>query len=386
MENKKIQKKMKRALFISTRSPFSKKYSGDVIGSQKVIKTLKRIYSLDIVSLGNYEDLSKKDVFIFKSPFFLLKIFNVIKSFVNLDPMQYGIFYSGKMKKFINEKADSYDLIFFYHIRSSQYLPKNYKGRKIIEMGDLYSKNYNQTYKLLSIFNPLKYIYFLESFLIKKAEKKVFSNFDKIILFSKNEIKKIDKSFKKKVCQINLSVNKFKDKFKFSKNNNKILFIGNLKYLPNYLAVNDFVKNVMPGIKHRFPLIKLEIIGEVKIYDKFFLSLNKDINCLGPKKKLDRFIKGSICGLANLKIATGIQGKVLTYMSYGLPVICSKKVALNFKGSVLSYKSNREFINKLGMLKNNFNISEKLRKNSKKLVNSFSQENINKSYLKVLKI
>ena len=62
MENKEIQKKMKRALFISTRSPFSKKYSGDVIGSQKVIKTLKRIYSLDIVSLGKYEDLSTNNL------------------------------------------------------------------------------------------------------------------------------------------------------------------------------------------------------------------------------------------------------------------------------------------------------------------------------------
>ena len=44
--------------------------------------------------------------------------------------MQYGIFYSNKMKKFIDENADNYDLIFFYHIRSSQYLPNYYKEEK----------------------------------------------------------------------------------------------------------------------------------------------------------------------------------------------------------------------------------------------------------------
>ena len=49
----------------------------------------------------------------------------------------------------------------------------------------------------LSIVNPLKYIYFFESFLIKKVEKKIFSKFDKIILFSKNEIKKT-RHFEKK--------------------------------------------------------------------------------------------------------------------------------------------------------------------------------------------
>ena len=34
---------MKKALFVSTRNPFSERYSGDVIGSQKVIKILKKI-------------------------------------------------------------------------------------------------------------------------------------------------------------------------------------------------------------------------------------------------------------------------------------------------------------------------------------------------------
>ena len=286
MENKKIKKKMKRALFISTRDPFSKKYSGDVINSQKVIKILKKIYSLDIVSLGDNENLSKKNIFIYKSPIILFKLFNIFKSLVNLKPMQYGIFYSNEMKRFIDENADNYDLIFFYHLRSSQYLPKFYKGRKIIEIGDLYSSNYIQTYKNLNLWNPLKYIYLLESLFIKKAETQTFLDFDKVILFSKNEIKTIDKSFKKKIFQINTSVDKLKDKFRFSKNNNKILFIGNLKYLPNYLAVKDFVKNVLPKIKYKFPSIKLEIIGEIKNYDKFFLSLNKNINCLGPKKKI----------------------------------------------------------------------------------------------------
>ena len=377
---------MKKALFVSTRNPFSKRYSGDIIGSKGVIKNLKKIYSLDIVSLDSNEDLSKKNIFIFKSPSFFFKIFNVIKSLIKFKPMQYGVFYSNKMKKFIDENADYYDLIFFYHIRSSQYLPRYYRGKKIIEMGDLYSSNYIQTYKNLNIFNPLRYIYLFESFFVKKAETQIFLDFDKIILFSKNEIKKIDKSFKKKIYQINISVDKLRDKFRFSKNNNKILFIGNLKYLPNYLAVKDFIKNILPKIKYKFPLMKLEIIGEIKNYDKLLLSLNKSINCLGPKKKLDKFIKGSICGLANLRIATGIQGKVLTYMSYGLPVISSKKVAVNFSDSVLTYINNKEFVKKLETLKDNKTISNKLRKNSKKLLKDFSQEKIDRSYLKIIKI
>ena len=51
------------------------------------------------------------------------------------------------MSNFVKNNAKNYDILFFHHMRSSQYLPKNYTGKTILEMGDLYSDNYSQTYK-----------------------------------------------------------------------------------------------------------------------------------------------------------------------------------------------------------------------------------------------
>ena len=149
---------------------------------------------------------------------------------------------------------------------------------------------------------------------------------------------------KKKIFQINVSINKINKKFQFSKKNSKILFIGNLKYLPNILAVKNFVKNTLSKLKKRIPNIKFEVVGEIYNFDKFLLSINKDVKCWGKQKNLDKFIKGSFCGLANLEIATGIQGKILSYMSYGLPVICSKKTASNFNNNVISYRNDKDLI------------------------------------------
>ena len=84
-------------------------------------------------------------------------------------------------------------------------------------MGDIYSKNYKQTFKNLNFFNPLKYIYYLEYILVKKIENRIFFKFDKIILFSKNEIKEVKKIFHKKIIQINVSINKMKNIYSFSK-------------------------------------------------------------------------------------------------------------------------------------------------------------------------
>ena len=114
---------MKKVLFISTRNPFSNRYSGDVIGSKKIINILKKNCELDVVTLGKKDDFSQNNIFIFKSPVFILKLINVIKSLIYLRPLQFGLFDSSEMRKFINDRSSDYDLIFFYHIRSSQYLP-----------------------------------------------------------------------------------------------------------------------------------------------------------------------------------------------------------------------------------------------------------------------
>ena len=157
------------------------------------------------------------------------------------------------MKNYIAENSHDYDCLFFYHIRSSQYLPERFFGKTILEMGDLYSENYLQTFKLLSFFNPFKYFYFLESLLVKRLEAKIFTNFDRIILFSKKEAEKIKKIYKNKVFQIDESVERVVKKFSYSKLNNKILFIGNLNYLPNLLACKDFIYNVLPKLKKKIP-------------------------------------------------------------------------------------------------------------------------------------
>tara|TARA_B100000963_G_C22545746_1_gene634332 strand:- start:111 stop:1244 length:1134 start_codon:yes stop_codon:yes gene_type:complete len=376
---------MKKILFISTRNPFSNRYSGDVIGSKKIVSVLKKNNYLDLVTLGEKEDFSQKGHFVFRKPNFIIKCFNIIRSLFYFQPIQFGLFYSKKMQKFINNNVQRYDVIFFYHIRSSQYLPENFYGKKIIEMGDLYSNNYRQTSNTLNVFNPLKYIYFLETYFIKKIEKKIFLNFDKIILFSKNEIKKVDKSFKKKLVHINVSVDKINKKYLFAKNNRKILFIGNLKYLPNILAVKSFIKNILPNLKKEDPKVTIELIGEISNFNRMIFSTNKNIKCWGSQKYLDKFIKGSFCGLANLNIATGIQGKILTYMSYGLPVICSKNVAHNFDSNVIKYNDQNDLLKKINKLKNDKSFSKNISKKSLKFINKFSWNKVKKDYLKIVK-
>jgi len=381
MENKKKIKKIKKILIVSPRNPFSGRFSGDVIRAKKISQYLKKKFSVTVLTLDEYITSQKKiknlNLISFKKNNIFIKFFNIIKFLLKLQPMQLGYFYSNEINKFIRENYHNFDFIFFQSLRTTQYyFPPDYK-KKYLDMGDLYSSNYLQTSKTKNIFNPLKYIYLLEGMLIKKYEMKCFQRFDKIYLFSKKEIRSIN-LFKNNIEQINYGIEKIKKKFRYSKNNNKIIFIGNIKYLPNRDACKYFAKNIFPKIVNKDPSIRFHIIGDIYKIDKFLLERNKSITVHGKVNKLDNIIKNSFCGLANLNISTGIQTKILTYMSFGLPCISSRKVVENFdklnSKIIPNYRNDKELIKLILKLKNNKKFSTKISQKSIKEIKKFKWE------------
>lgn len=375
---------MKKILFITTRNPYSGRFSGDVLRSSRIIKLLKDKFNVDIVFLDEKDSKFNNNKG-FKNPNLFLKIIYCLLSLIKLQPIQFGLFYSSEFKKYVQKYANNYDLLFFHQIRSVQYFPSNFNGKAILEMGDIYSDNYKQTYNHLKIINPIYYFYLIESFLVRRLEKKSFNLFKRIVLFSKTEIIKIEKKFKSKIAHIPESINNINKIFKYSYKNKKIIFIGNLNYLPNKLACENFIKNIFPKLIKIFPEIEFHIIGNKGKFNKYSLSKSPKIIFLGQKKKIDNHIKGSICGLGNLQIATGVQGKVLTYMSFGLPAICSERSAVNFGSNVLTYNTEKKLINHIVSLKEEKKISQNYSSKSLKFIKKYLWKNVSKDYIKLIK-
>jgi glycosyltransferase involved in cell wall biosynthesis len=216
----------------------------------------------------------------------------------------------------------------------------------------------------MPFYNPLKYLYFIECFLIKKYENNISKKFNDIILISKNDLyEEKNVLFKKKISIIPSGVCSNKRIFKFSIDNYKIIFLGNIKYYPNKIACYNFAKDVMPIIHKSFKNIEFHIIGRINFIDRFLLGLNDKIKIHGPVNNITKIIKNSICGINNVSIATGFQTKTLNYMSYGLPTLVLKKPKNNeFKNNkdVIYFKNNYELIKNISKIKNNKKFSEKI--------------------------
>ena len=382
---------MKKILFITTRNPFSGRFSGDVIRAKNFIKFLSRNNYVKVISSDNKDSKKKDSRFSyegFRDPNFIFKIFFIFISLIRFQPLQLGYFHSPKIKKFVENNYKNYNFIFFQSFRSAQYLPENCKNG-ILDMADLVSKNYEQTSKRLFFFNPLRIIYLIESFLLKNYERNCFINFQKILLHSRKEINTIEKKFKKKIIQYSFGINQIKKKYKFGLSNYKIIFIGNIKYLPNKNACYQFVNEIMPSIIKKYPNIEFHIIGDISKIDKFFLEKKENTKVFGKVDNLDPYMNRAICGLANLKVSAGIQTKLLTYMSYGIPSICSKQVAENFdaikESKISSYKNNDELIKIIYKLKTNRIFSLSSSKRALKTISKFKWDKILQFLNKTLK-
>ena len=385
---------MRKILFVTTRNPFSKKYSGDRLRSSQIIKYLSKKNKVDMIYIDelNNETVSdesfKGNKFFFKRSLFL-SLINSFLQLLKINPLQLGFFYSEKAHKFIENQHNNYDVIIFHLLRSIKHMPSNFTGKKILEMTDVYSDNYKQTFNQISFLNPFLYLYFLEYLLIKKYEKKCSDIFDKIVLVDNNNLNKSKHIFKDKVVKISNGSFSQKKSFIFKKKNNKILFIGNIKYLPNKEACFYFVKKILPKVNKKFPEIEFHIIGEISILNKVILMSYKNVKVLGTKKNLNNLIKNSICGISNLNIATGMQNKILSYMSYGIPTICSFKSfnnsVLKKNKDVLVYKNDEQLINLIFKLKTNKSLSNKISNNGyKKVKTNFNWDLVLKKYSKII--
>ena len=163
------------------------------------------------------------------------------------------------------------------------------------------------------------------------------------------------------------------------KKNNKIIFIGNIKFIPNLLACIDFAKNVLKKVNLKYPKIKFHVIGDIRYLDKLFLSKYDNVVIHGKLNNLKNAVKNSICGLCNVKASTGFQNKTLSYMSFGIPAILSNNSFSNsgFKKNkeVLVFKNDEELLKNIFLLIRNKKTANRLSVNSQIIIKKHYNKN-----------
>ncbi len=101
-----------------------------------------------------------------------------------------------------------------------------------------------------------------------------------------------------------------------------LVFTGAMDYWPNVDAVTWFVNGILPALRERFPTLRFHIVGRSPT--PAVLALAGDaVNVTGTVPDVRPFLQHAAAVVAPLRLARGIQNKVLEAMAMARPVVAA---------------------------------------------------------------
>lgn len=321
---------------LTPRFPFPQ-YGGDVLRINEIARYLKsRGHSLVLVSMSDGKKPPvNKALELYDKVFFVHR--NRMESYVNgllfllwNKPLQCGYYYSRKYEHLLKEvvEAEQPDLYISHLLRMSTYLERlGVQSKSIVEMTDALSKTYTLSSRAQGV-GLLKYIYGIERNFIARYEQYAIANFPKVVLVSQPDLEYLRDRCEGEGGSLRMYTNgvDVMPALPTSYRRDKICFMGNMRSMQNQDAVIYFVHHVFPLVKRRVPDAKFYVVGSLPP-DNILALASDDIIVTGFVDNLEGVISDSCLAVAPVRVAAGIQNKVLVAMGCGLPVVMTPLIA-----------------------------------------------------------
>ncbi|MFH1819199.1 MAG: TIGR03087 family PEP-CTERM/XrtA system glycosyltransferase [Pseudomonadota bacterium] len=106
-----------------------------------------------------------------------------------------------------------------------------------------------------------------------------------------------------------------------------VVFTGAMDYWPNVDAVSWFAERVFPAIREAVPAAQFTIVGSRPTEAVLALARQPGVVVTGSVPDVRPYLAHAACAVAPLRIARGIQNKVLEAMAMARPVVVTAQAA-----------------------------------------------------------
>src|SRR5262249_41963023 len=111
---------------------------------------------------------------------------------------------------------------------------------------------------------------------------------------------------------------------------NGCIFVGALDYYPNADAACWFCREIWPEIYRRFPEAHLQLVGRRPVAAVRKLAEVKGVQVVGPVADVRPYLTKAAVALAPLRIARGLQNKVLEALAMAKATVASPQALAGF--------------------------------------------------------
>lgn len=261
------------------------------------------------------------------------KALRLIQGIIKNAPLSVANFYSKKLQTNIDKilTTRNIDAIICTSSSMAEYIFKSTgfnqllkKPKLLMDFMDIDSDKWRQYAKTAKL--PLRWVYLREARLLSKYEKRIQNKFDACFLISEAEVQlftRVHNSNKNvHILGNGIDTGFFTPPATPPENKHPVfLFTGVMDYKPNIDAVIWFVDHAWQNIIDLYPDARFIIAGMNPTSKILLLANRTGVEITGFVDDILPFYHQSDFFVAPLRIARGVQNKVLQAFACGLPVI-----------------------------------------------------------------
>jgi len=372
-----------KILQISTKKPYPPIDGGRIVSYNTIKYLAMRGHSITLVSIVDKKEkipeLKKicKWIPIQKNTF--TSILGLLSNLFLKTPYTISKYYSKKVKDTIRKilSKENFDIVHIDHLHMAycgEFIQREFGLPIVLREHNVETTIMKRFYKNQK--NPIiKFYAYLQWKKLYKYETKICEIFDKCLMITEEDKKKIeDMNSKVKTFIIPAGVDvSYFYPLKTEEEPYSLIFVGSMKWLPNIDAVLWFCNEFWSKLKKVFPEVKLYVVGQKPSKEITELGKkDKDIIITGFVKDIRPYVAKSSLYIVPLRIGGGMRLKILEAMAMGKPVISTSIGAEGIEAvdekDIIIADDVERFVEKIIELLKDKNYRRKIAQNGEKLV------------------
>lgn len=248
-------------------------------------------------------------------------------------PLSVGYFHSGQLAADVRRRlaGDRIDVAVAYCSSMAPYLER-FAGPRVVDFVDVDSLKWTQYARRAGA--AKRPVFALEGRLLRGLERRLTREFDRCVIISAREREMLAEHAS--VDRVDVVTNGVETEFwgalPRTPRERELIFVGALDYFANADGIVDFARRVLPAVRDRVPGTTLRVVGRRPGPAVRALSDLPGVDVVGEVDDVRPELARATVAVAPLRIAQGLQNKVLEAMAAGVPVVSSPSAVRAIEG------------------------------------------------------
>jgi sugar transferase (PEP-CTERM/EpsH1 system associated) len=328
-----------RILFLSQRVPYPPN-RGDKITTWRLVDRMRRSHEVTCVAFAHDRDdiLAARELDAMGIPTLPIRYHDRWKRLrstpllLSGTPLTLGVYGSRRLQATVDRLMPQMDLAYAYSSSMGAFLEKHADKPRIMHLGELDSDKWRQYPERVGF--PMNLIYRREARTLLEFERRIATTFSENVLCTPVE----QAIFRERIPGASSTVLRNGVDLAYYKPTGSapwlghIVFTGVMNYYPNVDACTFFVNEIFPIVQREFPNAKFTIVGSNPSPEIHKLGRTIGVSVTGYVADTRKILRTAAVSVAPLRIARGIQNKVLEALAMGVPVVATNSAAQGVAG------------------------------------------------------